>query len=452
MIDNPTVNPDDQYETEHSEERTLVPIIRHYSLDDLDGQPLPTAIYNANGVAVAQAGSTVSKKRLQAAYIYIDADKVKGDYSNQPNDKDLLSDSYEEESTEQITERLGKLPFTPKASTEANIRSHVSKTHNIFKKKIIDGVIHLDSKDNETVSRGIVQNIDSLLETPKESSDYMDTVSALRNKDNYLTFSHSCGVAFYTMAIAKKLKMLKEDMAEKKRVGRWLTVKTTKHPVMVGAVPFSEQLLQYIDMQIMAIRVRYQAADAAILEERVHDIMHDYYSIDFSRSYPSMQIDYSDQNLQYLTMAALNHDIGKVCIPNHILNKPAKLTKEEFDVIKGHPSLGVSKLRESGVNLPRVFGYILGHHILSNEMGYPQTKHRPFPESKIIAISDIYDALRSPRQYKKPVNQAETIEHLTDLYRKGAFDKPLFVAALHTFEEFNHDLVKKRYQKVDDEK
>jgi HD-GYP domain-containing protein (c-di-GMP phosphodiesterase class II) len=82
----------------------------------------------------------------------------------------------------------------------------------------------------------------------------------------------------------------------------------------------------------------------------------------------------------------------------------------------------------------------LGHHRLLPE-GYPPLRNNIFFESRVIGLADMYDAMRSPKFYKGPLSHEAAITELEKNYQAGAFDTPLWVAARHTFQEFNHDLV-----------
>lgn len=116
-------------------------------------------------------------------------------------------------------------------------------------------------------------------------------------------------------------------------------------------------------------------------------------------------------NLQY---ASLLHDIGKIGIPNNILNKPDRLTDEEYEIIKKHPSIGykiikeIPYLSESAVILHE-------HHERIDGKGYPNglTGDKINLMSKILSIADSYDAMTSNRPYRfKPLSKEEAIEQL----------------------------------------
>lgn len=114
-----------------------------------------------------------------------------------------------------------------------------------------------------------------------------------------------------------------------------------------------------------------------------------------------------------LKTVGLLHDIGKIAIEEYILNKPATLTKEEFEEIKRHPEIGYRIL--STVNeMSEMAEYVLAHHERWNGTGYPKKlEGTEIPmQSRIIAIADTYDAMISERSYRKALPEEVAIEEL----------------------------------------
>ena len=107
---------------------------------------------------------------------------------------------------------------------------------------------------------------------------------------------------------------------------------------------------------------------------------------------------------------ALLHDIGKIGIPDSIINKPGKLTKEEYDVIKGHTLTGAQILSEITAVPELIYGAKY-HHERYDGKGYPcGLKGEEIPEiAALIAIADAYDAMTSNRSYRKLLSQ-ETVK------------------------------------------
>jgi putative nucleotidyltransferase with HDIG domain len=107
--------------------------------------------------------------------------------------------------------------------------------------------------------------------------------------------------------------------------------------------------------------------------------------------------------LREFGFAALMHDIGKVRTPTEILNKPDKLTKEEFDVIKRHVVDGANILRRTP-EVPALAPVVaFEHHLRQDLSGYPEKiGHRDLNLcTQIVSVADVYDALRSKRVYRE---------------------------------------------------
>lgn len=118
--------------------------------------------------------------------------------------------------------------------------------------------------------------------------------------------------------------------------------------------------------------------------------------------------------LRSLGLAGLLHDVGKMKVPERIINKPGKLTDEEFLLMKMHPVYGYELLRtDSGVP-PETVKAVLQHHEKSDGTGYPYgLKEREISKyAKIIAIADVYDAITSERAYHKGIGPADALKML----------------------------------------
>lgn len=120
----------------------------------------------------------------------------------------------------------------------------------------------------------------------------------------------------------------------------------------------------------------------------------------------------SKKMLHDLGMSALLHDIGKMVIPLEIINKPSKLSKEEFNIMKEHPLNGVKQLQNLVSN--DILQGIETHHENLDGSGYPYGKKEKDISlyGKIISICDVYDALTSRRAYRNPCIPSEAIEYL----------------------------------------
>lgn len=124
---------------------------------------------------------------------------------------------------------------------------------------------------------------------------------------------------------------------------------------------------------------------------------------------------FSPEDTKILTLSGLLHDIGKMLIPKEIIAKVAKLTDEEFNVIKSHTVKGYQALKDHPVDI-RVKYSALMHHERCDGTGYPNgfRAEQINDFAKIIAIADVYDAMTSNRRYRKaicPFDVVENFEH-----------------------------------------
>lgn len=120
-----------------------------------------------------------------------------------------------------------------------------------------------------------------------------------------------------------------------------------------------------------------------------------------------------DSQLECLELAALLHDIGKIGIPDYILNKPGKLEDEEFKKIQAHPVLGYNILEKIEFLSP-MLPAILHHHERFDGKGYPEgLKGDDIPTgASIIAIADTYDAMTSDRPYRRALSHEAAVAEL----------------------------------------
>lgn len=121
----------------------------------------------------------------------------------------------------------------------------------------------------------------------------------------------------------------------------------------------------------------------------------------------------SEDEAKMIKQASPMHDMGKIAIPDSILNKPAALTKEEFETMKEHTTNGYEMLNHSSRALLKTSAEIAYyHHEKWNGSGYPKgLKNTEIPLSaRIVALADVFDALSSDRVYKKAMRDEEVFE------------------------------------------
>ncbi len=146
------------------------------------------------------------------------------------------------------------------------------------------------------------------------------------------------------------------------------------------------------------------------------------------------KLNLSKEKIEDVAFASLFHDLGKIHVPNEVLNKPGKLTDEEFEYIKKHPGDGVDLVRKTYYE--RIAEIINQHHERLDGSGYPKglKGDEILIEARIIAVSDTYDAMTTDRAYRKglPIQSAvDELKRLSGIY----YDEKVVDAFMHILEE-----------------
>ena len=128
-----------------------------------------------------------------------------------------------------------------------------------------------------------------------------------------------------------------------------------------------------------------------------------------------------------LTIAGLLHDIGKVQVPVHILDKPGKLTPEEFELMKRHPIVGHEYLCDQGVLDAEILAAVRHHHEYLDGSGYPDglPAQKIGDLTRITTVCDIYGALMEHRSYKAPSSPQAALEILMGMAKGGKVEYDL---------------------------
>jgi len=125
------------------------------------------------------------------------------------------------------------------------------------------------------------------------------------------------------------------------------------------------------------------------------------------------KLGWNHKKLEQAYLGSLLHDVGKIGIPDTILNKPGFLTDEEFEIVKTHVVIGVNMLK----GLPQfdeIINYVRSHHERFDGLGYPGgLKGKEIPiEGRIICIADSYDAMTTERPYRKALFMKDAVVEL----------------------------------------
>ena len=164
--------------------------------------------------------------------------------------------------------------------------------------------------------------------------------------------------------------------------------------------------LESLSMHVVhafAKTVEYKHAYTNGHSERVAD-----YSREIARRYG-----YDEDRQEEIYIMGLLHDVGKVGVSEAILNKPARLTDEEYYMIKQHPVMG-AEILSTVSEIPKLVTGARWHHERYDGKGYPDgLKGEDIPEeARIIAVADAYDAMTSKRSYRDKIAQARVVEEI----------------------------------------
>ena len=165
---------------------------------------------------------------------------------------------------------------------------------------------------------------------------------------------------------------------------------------------------------------------------------------------------FNKKAISSVAQCGLYHDVGKTCVPSHVLNKPGSFTPEEFEIMKTHTTLGyeeILKAKKDGSIIDDIVARVaLEHHERFTGKGYPYQKKGRYEDDKengihiftrIVTIADVYSALLMKRVYKPAYESGKAIKIMSEI-AKDDFDPEIFWPFLkHVIESLNYHTKKK---------
>jgi len=146
------------------------------------------------------------------------------------------------------------------------------------------------------------------------------------------------------------------------------------------------------------------------------------------------EMGFSAEQLYWLKMAAMIHDIGKISVPAEILCKPTRLTDAEFSIIKEHPETGYNILKEIDFPYP-IAEIIRQHHERLDGSGYPRglAEDQIFVEARILAVADVVEAMASHRPYRASLGIDAALKAISA--GEGQYDPHVVETCCNLFEK-----------------
>ena len=153
---------------------------------------------------------------------------------------------------------------------------------------------------------------------------------------------------------------------------------------------------------------------------------------------------YDSKGQSNIYMMGLLHDVGKIGVPDEVINKPARLTEEEYEIIKKHPVIG-SQILENIEEMPELATGARWHHERYDGTGYPDgLVGQSIPEAaRIIAVADAYDAMTSYRSYRDVIPQ-DVVRHEIERCSGTQFDPKFAEIMIKMIDEDKHYTMKEK--------
>ena len=246
--------------------------------------------------------------------------------------------------------------------------------------------------------------------------DFTDTVTLNKAKFDKSTFTENLIDARKSR---DKTRSYIDDMLAEAKMGKITDTRKARELVAELASNIVENLDASMWLTQLKSRDEYTA---------IHSLNVCVLSLTFGRS-----LGLKGDELNELGLGALLHDIGKMQVPLEILNKPGKLTAEEFEIMKSHPQKGYEMLLSDDSLSSEVLNIVKSHHERLSGKGYPDnlSESNISYYTKIVSITDVYDAITSDRVYHDGMTPHEALKRLYE-WMPDNFDTQLMQAFIRT--------------------
>ena len=219
-----------------------------------------------------------------------------------------------------------------------------------------------------------------------------------------LTIISTLSVIYISLNFYNNINKLSQTISEDKEINYYNEFSNLAYKINTKKQTYDNYIEQLITEQnlkleqerLSSIEIIRRTVDAKDAYTRGHSDRVSEYSVLIGK-----KLGLSDQDLYTLKIGALFHDIGKIGIPDRVLLKEGKLTDEEYEEIKKHPSIGAHILENSNI-FENMIPIVLHHHERFDGRGYPMgLKNKEIPlMARIVAVADTFDAMTSKRVYR----------------------------------------------------
>jgi putative nucleotidyltransferase with HDIG domain len=190
-------------------------------------------------------------------------------------------------------------------------------------------------------------------------------------------------------------------------------VRGTMKDIESGRIPASDRINEVVDNMVsLTIKDHTTMLGLAMIKDYDNYTFNHSVNVGILAVALAAYLGMDRQSLRDTNTAGLLHDIGKITIEKSILNKPGKLSGDEYEEMKKHAEKGAEIVKEMENIHPRVTDAVLGHHIRYNRCGYPEwARKRDFDQlADILAVADCYDAITTLRTYNSPVSPRAALD------------------------------------------